>query len=165
MLGLCHVRWREHIASNPQLCSICLSSIHKINLLCPHKNRPPWIINKMERKGNVTVQCKFVFSDDILLSGKAYVTIKFTPCDGLLAFTYLPIYSPSHSSSTACPSATFALIRCFVSVPVSQSIHLSIHTSRIIYLLYLTYLIHPSIYTWRLELHLYRLIGTVSHHG
>jgi len=148
MLGLCHVRWREHIAPNPQLCSICLSSIHKINLLRPHKNRPPWIINKMERKGNVTVQCKFVFSDDILLSGKAYVTIKFTPRDGLLAFTYLPIYSPSHSSSAACLPATFVLICCFVSVPVTQSIHVSIHTSRIIYLIYLTYLIHSFIHSF-----------------
>jgi len=102
----------------------------------------------MERKGNVTVQCKFVFSDDILLSGKAYVTIKFTPRDGLLAFTYLSIYSPSHSSSAACLSATFVLICCFVSVPVSQSIHVSIHTLRIIYLICLTYLIHPSIHLY-----------------
>ena len=119
----------------------------------------------------MTVQCKFVFSDDILLSGKAYVTIKFTARDGLLAFTYLPIYSPSHSSSAACLSATFALICCFVSVPVSPPILVSIHTSPIIYLIYLTYLIHPfihpsihpSIYTYRVELHLSRLNGTASH--
>jgi hypothetical protein len=146
MLGLCHVRWREHIAPNPQLCSICLSSIHKINLLRPHKNRPPWIINKIERKGNVTVQCKFVFSDDILLSGKAYVTIKFTLCDGLLACTYLPIYSPSHTSSAACLSVTFALICRTVSVPVSPPIYVSIHTSPIQISIILTYLNPPSIH-------------------
>ena len=147
MLGLCHVRWREHIAPTPQLCSI-----HKINSRRPHKNRMPWIINKMERKGNVTVRDKFVFSDDILLSGKAYATFKFTPRDGLLAFTYLPTYSPSHSSSTACLSATFALICCFVSVPVSPPIHVSIHISpihiSIIYIIYLTYLIQPSIHPY-----------------
>lgn len=131
MLGLCHVRWREHIAPNPQLCSICLSSIHKINLLHPHKNREPWIINKMERKGNVTVQCEFVFSDDILLSGKAYATIKFTPRDGLLACTYLPIHSQSHSSSAASlPVCHTRRICCLVYVPACPSIHVStIHPS------------------------------------
>ena len=129
----------------------------------------------MVRKGNVTVQCKFVFSHDILLSGKAYVTIKFTARDGLLAFTYLPIYSPSHLSSAACLSATFALICCFVSLLFSPPILVSIHTSHIIYLIYLTYLIlpsihssnhpsiQPSIYTYGVELHLSRLNRTARH--